>query len=53
MVPDTLKFTLKSYSADEGGAVGAWILLQAGQQEGVRRSGRVLTPNVRNAELSA
>ena len=29
------------------------MLLEAGQQEGVRRSGRALTPNVRNAELSA
>ena len=38
---------------DEGAAVGAWVLLEAGQQVGVRRSGQALTPNVRNAELSA
>ena len=30
-----------------------WVLLEAGQQEGVRKSGRALTANVRKAELSA
>ena len=44
---------LESYSTDEGAAVGAWVLLEAVEQRGVRRSGRALTPNVRNAELSA
>ena len=39
------------YSADEGAAAGAWVLQEARQQEGVRRLGRELTPNVRNAEL--
>ena len=39
-------------NTDEGVALGAWVLLEAGQQEGVRRSGRALTPNVRHAELS-
>ena len=38
---------------DEGAALGAWMLLEAGQQEGVRRSERALIPNVCNAELSA
>ena len=50
---NNFKFPLESYSMDEGAAVGAWVLLEVGQQEGVRRSGRALTPNVRNAELSA
>ena len=45
--------TLESYSTDEGSTVGAWVLLEAGEQRGVRRSGRALTPNVRNAELAA
>ena len=45
---------LESYSTDEGAAIiGAWALLEAGQQEGVRTSGRALTPNVRNVDLSA
>lgn len=50
---NNFKFPLESYSTDEGAAVGAWVLLEVGQQEGVRRSGRALTPNVRNAELAA
>ena len=37
----------------EGATVGAWVLLEVGQQEGVRASGRALTPNVRKADLSA
>ena len=55
MSPRTLGFrwSRTAYSTDEGDAVGAWVLLQAGQQEGVGRSGRALTPNFRNAELSA
>ena len=52
-VPWYFKFPLKSYSTDEGAAVGAWVVLQTGQQEGVRRSGRALSPNVLNAELLA
>ena len=48
-----MKLPSKSYRTDESAAVGAWVLLEAGQQEGVRRSGRVLTPNVRNTELSS
>ena len=47
------KMPIESYSTDEGAAVGAWVLPEAGQQEGVRRSGRELTPNARNAKLSA
>ena len=43
----------ESYSTDEGAAVGAWVLSEAGQYEGVRKSGRALTPNVHNAELAA
>ena len=53
MFPGTFKFPLESYHTDEGAADGTWVLLQAGQQEGVRRSGRALSPNVRNAELLA
>ena len=49
MSPGTFKFPLESYSTDEGAAVGAWVLLQAEQREGVRRSGRALARNVRNA----
>ena len=53
-VPWYFKLPLESYSADEGAAVGAWVLLlQAGQQKRVTRSGRGLTPNVLSAELSA
>ena len=48
---NSMKLPLKSYSTDEGAAVGAWVLPEARQQEGVRRSGRALTPNVRNTEL--
>ena len=40
-------------STYEGATVWAWVLLEAGKQVGVRRSGRALTPNVRNAELAA
>ena len=29
---------VKRYSTDDSAAIGAWVLLQAGQQEGVRRS---------------
>ena len=53
---NSLKLPLVSYSTDEGvtcATVGAWVLLEAGEQRGVRRSGRALTPNVRNAELLA
>ena len=50
---NSLKLPLESYSTDEGATVGAWVLLEAGEQGGVRRSGRALIPNVRNAELSA
>ena len=47
------RLPLESYSTDEGATVGAWVLLEAGKEGGVRRSGRALTPNVCNAELSA
>ena len=50
-VPWYSKFPLESYSTDEGAAVGAWVLLQTGQQEGMGRSGLALTPNVRNSGL--
>ena len=49
----TFRLPLASYSTDEGATVGAWVLLEAGEQGGVRRSGRAMTPNDRNAELSA
>ena len=52
-VPWYFKFPLKSYSTDEGAAVGAWVVLQTEQQEEVNRSGWGLTPILRNAELSA
>ena len=48
-----MKLPSKSYGTDESAAVGVWALLEAGQQEGVGRSGRALTPNVRNTELSS
>ena len=47
-----MKVSFESYSIEEGAPIGAWVL-EAGQHEGVKRSGRALTPNVRNAELSA
>ena len=40
-------------STDEGATVRTWVLLEAGKQGRVRILGRVLTPSVRNAELSA
>ena len=43
----------QSKKTDEGATVGAWVVLEAGEHGGVRRSGRAPTPNVRNAELSA
>ena len=47
------RLPLESYSTDEGATAGAWVLLEAGEQGSVRRSGRALAPNVRNAELLA
>ena len=47
------RLPLESCRTDEGATVGAWVLVKAGEQGGVRRSGQALTPNVRNAELSA
>ena len=46
-----MKLPLKSYNTDEGAAVGTRVLLEAGQQDGVRRSGRALIPSVRDTEL--
>ena len=51
---ESMNLSLESYSTDESRAVvGVWVLIGAGQQEGVGRSGWTLTPNVRNTELSA
>ena len=50
---NSIKLPLKSYSTDEGAAVGAWVLPEVRQQEGVRRSGQALTPSIRNTELSS
>ena len=43
---------LESYSTNEGAGVGAWVLLEIELLEEVR-SGRSVTPNVSNTELSA
>ena len=40
-------------STEEGATVGASVLLEAGEQGSVRRSGRALTPDVRKAEISS
>ena len=48
----TSSLPLESYSTDEGATVASWVLLEAGEHGGVMRSGRALTLNVRNAELS-
>ena len=48
---NSMKLPLKSYNTDEGAAVGTRVLLEAGQQDGVRRSGRALIPSVRDTEL--
>ena len=48
-VPWHFKFPLNSYSTDEGAAVGAWVVVQTKQQEGVNGSEWGLTPNFRNA----
>ncbi|CAM9744628.1 unnamed protein product [Pylaiella littoralis] len=48
-----MKLQLESYSTDVDAAVGAWVLLEVEQEEeGVRKSRRVTTPNVRHTELS-
>ena len=49
-----MKLPFDKFSTGQGAAIGAWVLLKAGQHEGGRRSGRGLTPMcVRAAELSA
>ena len=50
---NSLALPLESYSDDEGAAVRAWAPLEAGQQKGVRTSGRALAPDVCNVEFSA
>ena len=48
----SIKLPLESYSTNEGAGVGAWVLLEIELLEEVR-SGRSVTPNVSNTELSA
>ena len=48
-----VKMPLDSYSTDEAVSVGAWVLLEVLPEQGVRRSERTLTRNVRNMDLSA
>ena len=49
----SMKLSLESHNTDESPAAGAWVLIEAGQQVGMGKSGRALTPNDRNTELSA
>ena len=54
-----LRLPIEEYDVDENAGVGAWVLLEPialpaaqDQHVGVRRSGRTLTPNVRNIDQS-
>ena len=54
-----MRLPIEEYDVDENAGVGAWVLLEPdampvtqNQQVGVRRSGRTLTPNVRNIHQS-
>ena len=51
----SMRLPIEEYDVDENAGVGAWVLLEPdampvmqNQQDGVRRPGRTLTPNVRN-----
>ena len=53
------RLPIEEYDVDENAGVGAWVLLEPialpaaqDQHVGVRRSGRTLTPNVRNIDQS-
>ena len=55
----SMRLPIEEYDVDENAGVGAWVLLEPdampvmqNQQVGVRRSGRTLTPNVRNIHQS-
>ena len=55
----SMKLLIEEYDVDENAGVGAWVLLEPialpaaqDQHVGVRRSGRTLTPNVRNIDQS-
>ena len=54
-----LRLPIEEYDVDENAGVGAWVLLEPialpaaqDQHVGVRRSGRILTSNVRNIDQS-
>ena len=55
----SMRLPMEEYDVDENAGVGAWVLLEPiamtgaqNQHVGVRRSGRTLTPNVRNIDQS-
>ena len=55
----SMRLPMEEYDVDENAGVGAWVLLEPialpaaqDQHVGVRRSGRTLTPNVRNIDQS-
>ena len=55
----SMRLPIEEYDVDENAGVRAWVLLEPdampvmqNQQVGVRRSGRTLTPNVRNIHQS-
>ena len=55
----SMRLPIEEYDVDENAGVGAWVLLEPdampvmqNQQDGVRRPGRTLTPNVRNIHQS-
>ena len=53
-----VRLPIEECDVDENAGVGAWVLLEpiampaTQNQVGVRRSGRILTPNVRNIDES-
>ena len=55
----SMRLPIEEYDVDENAGVGAWVLLESialpaaqDQHVGGRRSGRTLTPNVRNIDQS-
>ena len=55
----SMRLPIEEYDVDEYAGVGAWVLLEPialpaaqDQHVGVRRSGRILTSNVRNIDQS-
>lgn len=44
----SIKLSLELYRTDKGAGAGAWVLPELGSREGVRRSGRAVSLNVRN-----